>query len=348
MLETYLADLENRIDPDVEEALLAEWRRFVDGDIESGFFSPRRSRQAPPGVEWPRVTVNEALEDFDRMALQQLGECSAALADGSGAVLNVRANYGTGILSTVFGAEVFLMDAELDTLPTTKPLAGGEDDIRRLVEAGVPDLRAGHGANCLAMGERFRELLDGYPKVSKYVRIYHPDLQGPINLCELLWGSGMFMALMDQAELVESLLNLITETYIRYLDTWNEIVPPGDGYSSHWGMMHRGYIMLRDDSAMNLSPAMFSQFVEPYDQRLLDRFGGGAIHFCGRGDHYIDRVARMKGVHAVNMTQPEYNDIEKVYQNTVDRGIKLLGLERSAAEAAVEAGRELHGNAHCW
>ena len=34
----------------------------------------------------------------------------------------MRANYGTGILSSVFGAQVFEMPRHTNTLPTTKPL----------------------------------------------------------------------------------------------------------------------------------------------------------------------------------------------------------------------------------
>jgi uroporphyrinogen-III decarboxylase len=106
--------------------------------------------------------------------------------------------------------------------------------------------------------------------------------------------------------------------------------------------------MLRDDSAMNLSPAMFREFIEPYDQRLLDRVGGGAVHFCGRGDHFIERIGQMRGVHAVAMSQPEYNDMEVIFRNTVDKGIRLLSLQRAAAEAALKRGRPLHGLVHCW
>lgn len=113
-------------------------------------------------------------------------------------------------------------------------------------------------------------------------------------------------------------------------------------------MLHRGRIMVRNDAATNLSPAMYDEFVRPYDQRLLTELGGGAIHFCGRGDHFIEKVAGLTGLHAVNTTQPALNDMETIFRNTVDRGINLLGLEKDAAEEAVRRGRPLHGRVHCW
>jgi hypothetical protein len=70
----------------------------------------------------------------------------------------------------------------------------------------------------------------------------------------------------------------------------------------------------------------------PYDKRLLDTFGGGAVHFCGRGDHYIPDLCSLEGVYGINMSQPECNDMETIYRATVDRGIPLLGFSRARAE----------------
>ena len=36
--------------------------------------------------------------------------------------------------------------------------------------------------------------------------------------------------------------------------------------------------------------------------------------------------AVVSGVRAVQLSQPEYNDMERIYAHTVDQGINLLGL----------------------
>ncbi len=372
MIERYLEDLEQRLDPRVEEDLFEQWQVFAAGGLTEGLFSPKRPGPAPPSITWSHVLVNDALEDFEAMALQQLESCSKALAEGSGALPAVRCNYGTAILSSLFGAELFLMEKDLDTLPACRPLAGGAATIRRLLDRGVPDLSTGQGTIVFEMGHYYRELFADYPRVSKYVYIYHPDLQGPMNVCEMLWGGSLYVDLYDQPDLIKDFLSLITETYIRFMTRWDEFVarhsslvtrtgaPVTDpfegrrtsderrGYAVHWSMLHRGSIMLRDDTATNLPPAMFDEFVRPYDQRLLDEFDGGGIHFCGRGDHFIDRVAQMSGVHAVNVTQPGLNNIEAIFVNTIDKQINLLGFERQAAEHALRQGRDLRGKVHCW
>ena len=45
-VEACLEDLENRIDPEVEDKLQAEWEAFMDGRFNGYIFSPKRSKQS--------------------------------------------------------------------------------------------------------------------------------------------------------------------------------------------------------------------------------------------------------------------------------------------------------------
>jgi hypothetical protein len=160
----------------------------------------------------------------------------------------------------------------------------------------------------------------------------------------LLWGSSIFYGAMDHPDVLHELLQLITETYIAVMRRWEAVAPPsGGGVAAHWGTLHRGRIMLRDDSAMNFSPDMYEEFIRPYDQRLLAEFGGGAIHFCGKCDHYIGVMSQLKDLYAVNMSQPHLNNMETVLRHTVDKGICLLDMDADAAGQFLASGRPLHG-----
>ena len=346
-LDAYLEDLERRIDPAEEDRIYAQWVDFLDGRFDGDIFSPHRTKESPPSLDWPTVRINAALNDFDQMTLQQFALVSKILEEGGGAMLDVRANYGSSILPSLFGVEMFFMDDALNVLPTSRPLAGGKDAIRAAIDCGVPNLDAGQGAKVFETGRRFMAVKQRYPKIGRCVQVYHPDIQGPMDVCELLWGSSIFYDLVDEPDLVHSLLELITETYTQFLRKWQSIVPVMGKYTTHWGSLQKGVIALRDDSAMNLSPAMFDEFIRPYDSELLKRFGGGTVHFCGRGDHYIDMACAMEGMTAIFMSQPDYNDMEVIYRATVDRGIPLLQFSRQWAEEALEAGRDLHGMVHC-
>ncbi len=344
-LKRCLQDLEERIDAEEESRLLREWTDFAEGRHDCGeVFAPKRAKSSPPRVDWPKVNINDAIEDFDLMALHQYRLCSELLAGGGGNLLEVRANYGTPIIPSLFGAELFIMPRDTDTLPTNWPL--GEDGLSRILDGGVPDVRAALGGRTLAMGAHFLEIAAAFPKVENYIQVYHPDTQGPMDLCELLWGSTLFCALIEEPDRVKALLDLITRTYCEFLHAWDDVCPFQFGCNPHWGMLIKGTIFLREDSCMNLSPDMVREFVVPHDQRLLSEFGGGAVHFCGRGDHFVELLTAMEGVSAVNISQPEFNDMETIFRATVDRGINLVGLAPTAVAQALANDRPLRGRVH--
>ena len=332
-LEKYMVDLEERIDPAVERENQRQWIDFLENRFEGEIFSPQRPQPSEPKTDWPDININDAIEDYDLMILDQLRLVSDTLSSGSGNRLNVRTNYGTGIIPSLFGCEQFIMPRETNTLPTARPL-GSQDRLKKLLDASVPDIRRGLGEKVFDCAEHFLKAFAEYPKITEFVDLYHPDMQGPIDILELVWGSEMFLGFYDHPQLVKDMLELITRTYIVFMRGWFDLAGMGDVYSAHWGLAMKGHVMLRDDSLMNLSPESHVEFVRPFDQRILDEFGGGGIHFCGRGDHYIEAMSQMNGLSAIAMSEPEYNDMEIIYRNTVDKGIKLIGFNPQAAQSA--------------
>jgi len=341
-LRSCLADLHDRIDQRQEEYSRTAWIDFLEGRCQTDIFTPPPRTSAAPTVPWPSPTVNAAMSDPDSMLLQQLRMCSDLLAAGGRNRLAVRCNYGTGIIPSLFGCELFFMNEKLDTLPTAVPL--GTAKIKDLIDRGVPNIRSGLGATVFETAQRFLDVFREYHAIGRHVALYHPDVQGPIDAAEVIWGSDIFLAVYDQPDLLRQFLALITETYIAFMREWYRLVPRTSEYSVHWGLMHKGALMLRNDSLMNLSPDFYVEFVRPLDQRLFDEFGGGAVHFCGRGDHYIQPMSQMRGLHAVNLSQPRLNNMQTIFRNTVDKGIKIIGLD---ADAAITAGRPLRGHVHC-
>ena len=203
-------------------------------------------------------------------------------------------------------------------------LEDGEAAIHRLLDAAPPALVEGYGANVFSIGERFAEIRRKYPKIGRYVRFDNPDAQGPIDNCELLWGSDMFYVFYDDPELLHALLNRITDTVCRFVQKWQTYIPNEDGLVSYFGRLGRGSIVIRNDSAMNLSPEVFGEFIQPYDSKLLKALGGGVVHFCGTGDHFVELLAKTPLLSAVDMSQPHLNNMEKILCALPDRGINLF------------------------
>ena len=57
----------------------------------------------------------------------------------------------------------------------------------------------------------------------------------------------------------------------------------------------------------------------------------------------METLCSIPDLTGVNMSQPEYNDMETIYRNTVDKGIPLLAFSRVRAEADVSRPGGFHG-----
>ena len=336
-----LNDLANRINEDEEVQIRHAWEHFYEDETSRGVFRCPQRTPKPPQIAWPDVVINDALADPTLMVLSEFKKISDVLAHGGDGVLNVRCNYGVSILASLFGCEVVVMPREQGNTPTCHAL-GDDEAIQAAIDRGVPNHLAGQGRQVFETGELFLEVLDRWPILKRHIELYHPDAQSPIDIAELVWGSDIFLAFYDQPERVHALIELLTQTYIDFLVRWFELVPHQSDYSAHWGLLIKGSILLRDDSLMNLSSEIYREFVRDSEQRCLDAFDGGAIHFCGRGDHFIEDLTRLDKLTAVHMSQPHLNNVEQIYQQTVDRGIRLLALE---PDAVATAERDLLGKA---
>ncbi len=344
-LHAVLADLEDRLDEAAEQEYAAQWIDFLEDRCPTETFTPARKNCKPPKLELPQIHINDAIADPVLMLTKELTTASAWLATPT-MMPSVRMNYGTGILSSMLGAEIFAMPYQMDTLPTTRVIA--PEQLEGILEKGVPDLNEGFGKDMWQTAELYLQTVQNYPKVAKLVDVYHPDLQGPLDIAELMLGSDVCYMMYDEPEKLHAFLRLITDTYICVMEKWQRMFPPKGQYSTHWGcMMLKGQAVLRADSGMNLSPDFYREFSMPYDAELLRRFDGGVIHFCGRGDHYIDIAAGIPGLCGINMSQPEYNDMEKIFANTVDKNIKILAYSRDKLQQGYcRENGVYHGNLH--
>lgn len=342
----FFQDIENRIQPEEEERLTGEWIRFAEGKSDGVLFMPQR-KISKSSVVWPAVRINEAYEDTDLMIYRELKQVSDLMESGSGLLLSMRANYGTGIIPSMFGCEIFRLPDDADTLPGTRPLANPAEAVRAIAESPLPDFSKGLAPRVFSFGCRLKELLSRFPKMSRYVNVYNPDLQGPFPVCDMLWGSEIYFEFYEDDTVLFQLEEIVTETIAAFLTKWQELFPPvRGGYSVEWGLLHRGKMILRNDAVVNISPEQYRRFVKTYDQKLMARFGGG-IHFCGKCDHVIADFASLANLSCINLSQPELNDMEKIYSSTVDRGISLIGMSPAECRRVCETRRELHHRLHC-
>jgi hypothetical protein len=333
MLERYLTKFDRMIESGRYERVRDAYRRvFAWEEMDEVPFI--WSTLPPlPDDDWPDYAYNDTFADREQMLLSQLRAPFLHYQAGDYYMPNIRANYGTVILPSIMGAGWQLTEM---SLPWAHHLEG-RDAVRRVIDAGVPDVEAGLGAVCLDTTAYYLDTLAPYPNLAREVHIYHPDLQGPFDVAHLLWGPDIFLALYDCPDMVHELLDLVTRIYIAWLTTWKALVGEANDYTAHWSVYMRGGAMIRDDTPVMLSAAQYDEFVKPYDQRLLDTFGG-CIHFCGRGDQFVASMATSANLYGLNVSQPDWNDMDRLWQITRRHRLVLLDLSEEYVPAGTRTG----------
>ena len=319
LLDTYLSKFESIIDPDHLRKADHLCRKFFEFREVEELPYILKDTSHTPDTDWPSFPYNDAFCDPAKMLLNELRDPFLHHQLRDYRPVNMRCNYGTVIMPSFFGVPYRLTET---SLPWTHHL-GSRDEIRSLIDKGIPDIHNGLGGRIFETAEYYRTVLADYPKICEAASLYHPDLQGPFDAAHLIWGADIFTALYDCPHLVHELLSLITRTYCVWMNAWKDLTGEGNEFTTHWSFYMKGGILLRDDSAVMISPGQYEEFVKPYDQILLDEFTGG-IHFCGCGDHFVPSMSESRNLLAFHVSQPELNDMDVLWESAVKNKIFLL------------------------
>ena len=220
--------------------------------------------------------------------------------------LQVRANVGLGILSSMLGG---VCEVQENAMPWVKPI--GIDRLRPIIKAGVPTLEGGLYGQVIETMEFFAERLAPYPKCSQAIRITQPDLQGPFENLAQLWGGDIMFAYYEDAEFLMEGMEYMCDAYLqacRKLTEYTTQEGPADLIYLHYSMQ-RGKCLLKDDSSVMLSPKMFAQFIRPMNGRILTELGGGSVHYCGQADQWANEFPDTPGVLGMDLGQPYMVDM---------------------------------------
>ena len=158
--------------------------------------------------DWPTFNHQETLVDREKMLLAELRPVYHAALLKDDTLPSIRANYGTGILPSLFGCQIRSFE---DQLPMALPFHSTEK-VRALVDKGVPDLRSGQGGIVFDTVAFFKEALAPYPRLRDGIAIELADTQGPFDAAEIVWGSEIFVEMYENPDLVHKLLSLIADT----------------------------------------------------------------------------------------------------------------------------------------
>jgi hypothetical protein len=88
----------------------------------------------------------------------------------------------------------------------------------------------------------------------------------------------------------------------------------------------KGRYLIRNDSAINISPAQYRQILKASDARVAAAIGSVGVHFCGDGQHQVDNLLDIPGVDGLDLGQPEKMNLDSLYRRASAYKVPLVGL----------------------
>jgi hypothetical protein len=310
----YLEKLEAIVDPShVARTRTLQRRAFAFQPVEH---IPTVIHYPLSEEEWPDFDFEEIFHDVAKMFLHQLRDVYVGAKLQDDRLYGIRANYGTGIIASLFGCPTMTFR---DSLPIA--LAVPHDELAHILENGVPDLQSGLVGRALDTVAYYREMLAPYPRLQQVVGSQLLDIQGPFDNASIIWGSGIFAAIYDQPQQVIRLMEVVTQTIMAVIEAHRRVDHCSlEEHDGQWNYL--GGVCVRNDSSINLSPRHYREFVRPFDARLIQPWGGW-IHFCGRA-HWWPALLEIPNLRGINPYQGEFYDLYTMYEQCEAAGVAIV------------------------
>jgi len=264
-LRNYLQPTDNQLQR--IDSLLSNCQKFAEDpdNAEPMFlvFTPEDSE----------FTMPEQLRDPAKMMKTQLDDIKAHLDIGDDTIPALRVEFGTGKIAHAYGCEIYEPE---DNYPSVKSnVLKKAEDVENLVTPGLRD-------GFFGLIEQYYAFLREH--APDFVRIQLPDLQGPFNNAYLLRGDDIFLDLYDKPDLVDKLLDKVTDYHISQARQMQEICGEEEGFFCDWNVYWKGNLRICNCAAHMISTEFYKDFIRKYDQKILDSLGGGRMHYCGTHD----------------------------------------------------------------
>jgi hypothetical protein len=200
---------------------------------------------------------------------------------------------GTGVLASAFGATIRFPDDPGDDPAVLAPCLKTPADVARL---RLPD------PNTAGLMPRVLELID-YGVACADLPVGLTDMQGPLDTVGSMCGQAqLYEWIHDDPKMVHEIFDIVTEAFIQWVKVQKaHIGEPLDSSSGLQGLYSPGIgVWESDDDMVMIGGDMYREFVVPYVSRIFDVFGGGSVHFCGRGTQHSNNLLSIPNIKVVN------------------------------------------------
>jgi uroporphyrinogen-III decarboxylase len=201
--------------------------------------------------------------------------------------------FGTGVLASGFGCDIMLQPGPGNDPAVAGPCIKSPADVARLRK---PDpYRDGWMPRVL-------EAID-YARANSDLPVGLTDMQGPLDTVGQMCGQQqLFMWMYEEPQMVHDLFDIVTEAFVEWVKVQKEHI--GERLNRSNGLQGVGAspigVWESDDDMVMVGPKQYREFVVPYVSRIFEAFGGGSLHFCGKGYQHLDNILAVKDVRVVN------------------------------------------------
>lgn len=200
-------------------------------------------------------------------------------------------------LASYFGCVEIVADQSVKV----QPIITAPDDVYKIPHIGFTPETAG--------GEMLARMADWRKKTQGRISFYETDMQGPFSVASQIWGIEDFLlACYDDPEAVHHLISACTDAFIEFVDKMHTAVA-GDLILFHcqpclYLPQGKG-VALSEDLVAVISPGIVEEFMNPYLDRIAQRFGGVFVHTCGSMNHVLAALCKLDGLIGVNFSSCE-------------------------------------------
>ncbi len=129
------------------------------------------------------------------------------------------------------------------------------------------------------------------------------DFQSPFTTVEQMLGSETFFLMpYDEPARLHALMDVVSDFCIEFFRA--QMAAAGANccpgvWPSFWFPQCAG-IQMSDDNMVNVSPAVYDEFVVPYNNRVAEAFGGLFLHSCTIQETNLPSLRRMPRLTGIN------------------------------------------------
>lgn len=270
----------------------------------------------------PSYNTKEIHFDSEKMFAYGLRDALNAVNGNYGAVPSMRANMGCGIIPSLFGHQQRLFEDKMPWLA---------DHVKKENIKGKYDFNINDSKEFAAGMEHMEYMTEILREngLGGKVFVYPLDLQGAIDTAHLIYGDELFYSLYDDPEFTHHLLEASCESIEFAMRECFKRIDKSDELVAHYNFLimpkETGGLKISEDTTTLLSPALIDEFAKPYLHKILEQFGGGYVHYCGKNNHLLDVVFDEPLAWGINFGNPEKHDMTEILQKCRDNRKVYVG-----------------------